>query len=105
MQIYKTPILLSGELKVVGGRLTQKQAAFVYGGLYLGMAIFFVLPIKWLGLLSLLVLPTLGYAASTYKMTRHQITLGDYVLLKIMYMIKPKIYVWARKGMNDAERS
>ncbi|MEM3453132.1 MAG: PrgI family protein [Candidatus Hadarchaeum sp.] len=102
MRSYKTPLPLTGEIKIIGGRLSQKQALFLYGGLFLGLGIAFILPakIKLLGIPLAGLMAAAGYFISTAKVTKHKLVLADYLLLKFLYYMRSRGYVWRRKGVD-----
>lgn len=102
MKVYPVPLLLVEEEKVVGGRLSLRQVAYLFAGVAAGACVYWMLrPLGQGAALFLAALPVAaGAAMALVQLPRLGMGLDRFLALWLRFRLAPKEFPYRRSGMS-----
>jgi hypothetical protein len=98
VRVYKTPILTTEEQKVIGGKLSLRQFAYILGGGLISFSLSKTL-YKFISLASVLIFAALfgvSLLFAFYKVRHHEMNLDRFLFLRLKYVVSQKEYKYGR---------
>lgn len=98
MRIYKTPILTTEEQKIIGGKLSLRQFAYVLGGGLVSFSLAKTL-YTFIGFISIALCAAvfcIFLLLAFYKVRRYEINLDRFFVLRLKYAFSQKRYRYER---------
>jgi len=98
MRIYEAPFLLDEEPRLIGGKMTLRQGAYVLSGAAVGLAILDRLFFRSAAMAVVLILLVLGVACflAFYKVRGVDLYIDAYVMRLWSYKCRTHGYVYSR---------
>ena len=99
MRIYKTPILTTGEQKIIGGKLSLRQFAYILFGGIVSFSLTKTL-YELVGFASMVIFPVvfgISLLLAFYKIRlQFEMNLDRYLLLRLKFAMSQKEYWYGR---------
>jgi len=98
MRIYETPILTTGEQKIIGGKLSLRQFAYILFGGIVSFSLTKTL-YELVGFASMVIFPVvfgISLLLAFYKIRHHEMNLDRYLLLRLKFAMSQKEYWYGR---------
>lgn len=94
MRLYKVPVILTEEAKVIGGKVSLRQAAYIGLGLFSGIALAQALVPRAgeMGYVAGAACLAAGCALGLVRLRKYDLDLDCYLLLWLRHKIMPKEY-------------